>query len=111
MRLFEGTEFDVPPRCESCEKLIADCECPPPAEPVVPPEKQRLRIQTEKRKKGKKVTVVRDLHPSNDLANLLTDLKNHCGSGGTIKDGTVEIQGDHLERAKKFLSERGYKLS
>ncbi len=110
MRLFEGTEFDIPPQCDLCGKLEADCDCPPPTEPEVPPEKQRLRIQVEKRKKGKLVTVVRDLAPSNDHSQLLKDLKNHCGSGGTIKDHVIEIQGDHLDRVRAFLKDRGFRI-
>ena len=108
MRLFEGTQFDIPPTCDRCGELEKVCECPPPPPEVVPPEKQQLRIAVEKRKKGKLVTVIRGLAESNDHSVLLTQLKNYCGAGGTIKESTIEIQGDHLERAKQKLKELKY---
>lgn len=113
MRLFEGTELDRPPRCPRCEELEADCKCLPPEPEPVPPEKQTARIQVEKRKKGKVVTVIRGLnegHPGKHLTELLTRLKNHCGAGGTIQESEMEIQGNHLERVKKLLGELGYKV-
>ena len=56
------------------------------------------------------VTVVR--HPALEplaLAELARDLKTACGSGGTLRDGTVEIQGDHVERVLQALALRGLK--
>src|SRR5437868_1248587 len=85
MRLFEGTAFDRPPRCEKCNELEADCKCPPPAIVEIAPEKQALRLQVENRKRGKQVVAVRGLKLSEaGLAGLLTKLKNSCGAGGTI---------------------------
>ena len=113
MRLFEGTPFDRPPMCDRCEKLESDCNCPPQEPKPILPEKQTARVQVEKRKKGKVVTVIRGLnegHPGHHLADLLTKLKNACGAGGTIHDAEMEIQGDHLERLKKLLSDIGYKV-
>ncbi len=113
MRLFEGTELDRPPRCERCDQLEADCACPPPEPKMVAAEKQTARIQVEKRKRGKVVTVVRGLnegHPGKHLADLLTTLKNKCGAGGAIHDMDIEIQGNHLERLKRYLSEMGFKV-
>ena len=111
MRLFEGTEFDIPPRCERCSELEEDCQCPPPAPEMIPPEKQTAKIQVEKRKRGKVVTVIRGLPAvGNDLPGVLTRLKSVCGAGGTIKDEQLEIQGDHREAATKVLSEIGYKV-
>ena len=111
MRLFEGTEFDRPPRCERCGELDAECQCPPEPAPLIPPEKQTARLAVEKRKKGKVVTVIRGL-PSegNDLPGLLTRLKSGCGAGGTIAEETIEIQGKHLERIRSTLQELGYRV-
>jgi len=81
-----------------------------PVVPIAPPFKQLLRIGAEKRKRGKIVTVIRDLAETNDHSELLTRLKNHCGAGGTIKENTIEIQGDHTTRAKAFLLEAGYRV-
>ena len=108
MRLFEGTEFDVPPKCDRCGELESDCQCPPPEIPRVPPSKQTARLGTEKRKKGKQVTTVRDLEAT-DLPELLTKLKDVCGAGGTIKDGVIEIQGLHRDRVRVTLEKIGYR--
>jgi translation initiation factor 1 len=56
---------------------------------------------------GKAVSVVRGL-PSRDLDAVAKDLKKHCGSGGTVKDGAVEIQGDHREKIAARLTAQGY---
>ena len=67
-----------------------------------------VRVAREKAgRKGKTVTVVRGL-PAADVAAVASDLKRHCGSGGTVKDGTIELQGDHREKAAARLSARGY---
>ncbi len=55
---------------------------------------------------GKTVTVVRGV--SGDLAALASDLKRHCGSGGSVKAGTIEIQGDHREKVVARLRAGGY---
>jgi translation initiation factor 1 len=113
MRLFEGTEFFQPPRCEKCGSIVEDCRCAPPEPEQQPPEKQTARIRVEKRKKGKVVTVIRGLaagNPGQHLANLLTRLKNDCGAGGTIQDGAIEIQGDHEDRIQDLLRESGYNV-
>lgn len=112
MRLFEGTEFDVPPRCDRCNELEADCKCEPLPEPKLPPEEQTAVVKTEKRKRGKLVTLVSGLKSNEcDLDELLTTLKNHCGAGGTIKEDVLEIQGDQLSRVRDKLTQLGFKSS
>ncbi|WP_435021604.1 translation initiation factor [Tundrisphaera sp. TA3] len=112
-RLFAGTPFDRPPTCERCGRLETDCTCPPPVvEPVrIPPETQTARIRVEKRPKGKSVTTVSGLDPEgNDLADLATRLKSRCNSGGTVKDGVIELQGDQIAGAEGVLKTLGYKV-
>jgi len=50
--------------------------------------------------------------PANEasLATLAQQLKKLCGSGGTVKDGTIEIQGDHRDKVQAKLTEMGYKV-
>ncbi|AMV38663.1 translation initiation factor [Planctomyces sp. SH-PL62] len=111
-RLFAGTPWDRPPVCEACGRLESECACPPKsAEPVrVPPETQTARLALEKRPKGKLVTVVSGLAPEgNDMDDLATRLKSACGTGGTLKDGLIELQGDRREAAEKALQKIGYK--
>ena len=75
-----------------------------------PPRDGIVRVAREKSgRKGKTVTVVRGL-PAGDVADVAGDLKRHCGSGGTVKDGTVELQGDHREKAATRLRARGYEV-
>lgn len=111
-RLFAGTPWDRPPTCDRCGKLESECACPPPVvEPVrLDPAKQTARIRVEKRPKGKVVTVVANLDPEgNDLPALAAALKSRCGTGGTVKDGKIELQGDHAEVADAALAALGYK--
>jgi len=113
MRLFEGTPWDRPPRCERCGELESDCQCPPepPARNLVPPEKQTARLAIERRKKGKVVSVIRGLAAAdNDLPALLTRLKNACGAGGTIEGDEIAVQGEHLPRIRTILEEIGYRV-
>lgn len=111
MRLFAGTQWDRPPRCERCGELAESCTCPGPSKTLTPPEKQTARLAIEKRKKGKIVTVVRGLSAEeNDLSALLGRLKTACGAGGTSKDDLLEIQGSHLDRVRELLKELGYRV-
>jgi translation initiation factor 1 len=72
--------------------------------------KQTARIARDrKRRAGKTVTVVSGLkHDPATLEALLKTLKSQCGAGGTLKDGEIEIQGDHRERVAAILSGMGY---
>ena len=111
-RLFAGTPFDRPPTCDRCGKLEAECTCPPRVvEPIrLDPATQTARLRVEKRPKGKVVTVVQGLDPvGNDLDGLAATLKGRCGTGGTVKDGVLELQGDHLATAESALKAIGYK--
>lgn len=111
MRLFEGTPFDRPPRCERCDELEEECCCEPEPAPLIPPGKQTARLAKEKRKKGKMVTVIRGLPiEGNDLPELLTKLKNSCGAGGSLKEDLLEIQGDQLDRVRQELLKMGFKV-
>lgn len=111
MRLFEGTPFDRPPRCEKCEQLESECICPPEPAFRIPPEQQTAKLSIEKRKKGKRVTVVRGLPvEGNDLPDLLKRLKDRCGAGGALKEEELEIQGEQLDRVRETLLQMGFKV-
>ena len=111
-RLFAGTPWDRPPTCERCGKLESACDCPAPVlEPRrIPPESQTARVIVEKRPKGKIVTIIGALDPEgNDLPALASRLKASCGTGGTVKDGRIELQGDHAQAVDQALQAMGYK--
>jgi translation initiation factor 1 len=87
-------------------------EAPAPAEPAYPSAAQQTaRIARDrKRRAGKVVTVVSGLrHDPATLDALCKRLKQQCGAGGTVKDGEIEIQGDHRERVVAALAALGYK--
>lgn len=55
----------------------------------------------EKRAGNKAVTIIDRV--SGDAKALLTELKKHCGAGGTVREDSIELQGDHRERVQAFL--------
>jgi translation initiation factor 1 len=99
-------------RCPECGRAMADCRCrrSKPAAAVVPAGDGIVRVGREtKGRKGKGVTVVRGVPLAADaLAELATRLKKRCGSGGTVDDGVIEIQGDHRDVLVEALGKLGY---
>ncbi|MEL6581287.1 MAG: translation initiation factor [Cyanobacteria bacterium J06621_12] len=79
--------------------------------PDLPPNQQDLRIQaTRSGRKGKTVTIITGFqHKPETLSQLLKKLKSQCGTGGTVKDNTLEIQGDHKQKLLTSLIGMGYK--
>jgi translation initiation factor 1 len=85
---------------------------------IVPsPEKSRaprgdgvVRVRREKQGRGgKTVTVIYGIALAEDKLKVLAgELKRLCGTGGTVKDGTIEIQGEHRDRIVAGLEQRGY---
>jgi translation initiation factor 1 len=95
--------------CPRCGWPRGDCRCSKAAEePVSEKPVAKLRLETKGRG-GKSVTVVDGL-PRNAAftAGLARALKSALGSGGTAKEGCVEIQGDHRERVRELLRQRGF---
>ena len=81
------------------------------AVPDLPPQQQDIRIQaTRAGRKGKTVTVITGLqHNLESMNKLLKKLKAQCGSGGTVKDNTIEIQGEHKQKLLDIVTKLGYK--
>lgn len=74
------------------------------------PNKHNLVTQKEKRR-GKIVTIVKEFFIQKDeLKNLLKDLKKSLGCGGTIKDSSLEFQGDIAPKLKNELTKRGFRF-
>ncbi|MEA5509143.1 translation initiation factor [Crocosphaera sp. UHCC 0190] len=95
-------EFGNASNSEALERTVRD----------VPPPQQNIRVQsTRSGRKGKTVTVITGFqHSPETLNKLLKQLKNQCGSGGTIKEGDLEIQGDHRQKLVQVLGDLGYKV-
>jgi translation initiation factor 1 len=71
-----------------------------------------VRVSREtKGRKGKGVTLVTGVAlPDEELRQLGSRLKQLCGTGGTVKDGVIEIQGDHRDRLFAWFEQQGYKV-
>ncbi len=80
---------------------------------TLPPAKQKLRVRLDTRHRaGKTVTLITGfVGKPEDLEDLGRKLKNHCGTGGTAKDGEIIIQGDQLQKINKHLTTLGYTIS
>ncbi len=74
------------------------------------PEEQVLRVILEtKHRAGKTVTIVYGFEGVNaDLEALGKALKNFCGTGGSVKDGEIIIQGDHRQKVFQYLKQKGF---
>lgn len=95
--------------CPGCRQPVAQCTC---SQAVVPAGDGIVRVSREtKGRGGKAVTVVRGLplDPAG-LEQVGKQLRTACGSGGTAKDGVVEVQGDHAARVMELLQAQGYKV-
>jgi translation initiation factor 1 len=78
----------------------------------LPPTQQTIYLHRDsKGRRGGTVTVLKKLVLSEeDLKELVKKLKQLCGSGGTVKDGEIEIQGEHRERIAEVLRNMGYRV-
>lgn len=94
--------------CPECRQPVAKCVCN--SIQAVPTGDGIVRVSREtKGRGGKAVTVVKGvLLAEAELAQLGKQLKAACGTGGTVKDGVIEVQGDHVERVMEALKKLGH---
>jgi translation initiation factor 1 len=94
-------------RCPRCGSF--PCRCPKPKS--LPPEQQTAGILREKKGRGgKTVTVIKGLQlKPKDMKALAKQLKKSVGAGGSVKNGTIEIQGDNRDAVAAKLQQLGYK--
>lgn len=93
--------------CPECRQPLTGCICKPRA---IPAGDGVVRVSRQtKGRGGKSVTVVKGLAlDATALAALGKQLRTACGTGGTVKDGVIEVQGDHCELVMETLRKHGH---
>jgi translation initiation factor 1 len=92
---------DICPKC-GLPKEICVCE-------DIAREQQKISILVDKRRYGKMMTIIDGINPHElDINSLISNLKTICACGGTIKDGKIELQGDHRNKVKESLEKMGF---
>lgn len=90
--------------CDTCGLPDELCVCEEIAR-----ESQEIRITIDKRRYGKVMTIVDGINPADvDLDKLTKELKAKCACGGTLKEGRVELQGEHRKRVVEVLKDMGF---
>ena len=94
--------------CPVCRKPVASCTCG--QNQALPKTDGVVRVSREtKGRGGKSVTLVKGLAlDALALAQMGKQLRAACGSGGTVKDGVIEVQGDHRALVIEALTKQGY---
>lgn len=90
--------------CSTCGLPEELCMCEEIAR-----EQQRIKIFSDKRRYGKVVTIVEGIDAADiDIEDLAKKLKTKCAAGGTVKDGRIELQGEHKKKVQQALEEIGF---
>jgi translation initiation factor 1 len=96
--------------CPRCRRSASECTCPRDTTPPAGDGTVRIWLDTKGRR-GRGVTVISGVPlPATELSALGSKLKRLCGSGGTTKDGVIEVQGDHRERLAREMAGSGWKI-
>jgi len=92
---------EICPKC-GLPKELCVCE-------AIARESQTIKVYIEKKKFGKKYTIIEGIADKNiDLHDLAKELKGKFACGGTAKEGRIELQGDHLQSVRKVLIQMGF---
>jgi translation initiation factor 1 len=110
-RLVYSTESGRITLCSHCGLPYKECRCDQPAQAPTRKSDGIVRVMRDRKKRGgKTVTVIQGVVGSEaELTALAQQLKKFCGSGGTLKEGIIEIQGDHCDKILAKLTSLGYK--
>ncbi len=92
---------DICPRC-GLPRPICVCES-------IAKESQRIRVYVENKKFGKTCTIVEGLNQKEiDIKEIAKELKSELACGGTVKDGKIELQGEHRVKVRRHLVNLGF---
>ncbi|MFH1425759.1 MAG: stress response translation initiation inhibitor YciH [archaeon] len=90
----DSDEFNIPSSTDVFEEIAKS--------------EQNIKVHTETRRYGKKITLVEGFDKSTDLKELAKSLKAGLACGGTAKNGVIELQGDHKKKVRPLLVKIGY---
>lgn len=98
---------DTGRHCPSCSQPLAECICD---QHIIAEGDGIVRVRRETKGRGGKTvtTITGVVLPETQLKELATALKRRCGTGGTLKDAIIEIQGEHVELLIAELTKRGF---
>ena len=101
---------DVGRTCPACRMALAQCGCKARARSAAVGDGQVKVSRNTKGRGGKCVTLITGLALDGEaLAALGKQLRTACGCGGTVKDGVIEVQGDHCDKLMDTLGKLGHK--
>ena len=112
-RVVYSTDSGRVANCPRCGHPYKNCRCDQPGQQSSQKKSDGIvRIMRDRKQRGGKTVTVITGVPGDDaaLTSLAQQLKKLCGSGGTVKDGTIEIQGDHCDKIQSKLTSLGYKV-
>jgi translation initiation factor 1 len=91
--------------CPNCglPKDICACE-------TIAKEEEKVRVSSIKKRFGKSVTTIEGISKDVDVKGVLKELKQKLACGGTLKDGTIELQGDHRKKIRDILIRIGFPM-
>ncbi|PIN71682.1 stress response translation initiation inhibitor YciH [Candidatus Pacearchaeota archaeon CG11_big_fil_rev_8_21_14_0_20_30_13] len=89
--------------CPKCGLPTPACVCE-----QIGKSSQRIRVTNDKKRYGKIVTLVSGFDSTIDIKKIAKELKNRLACGGTMKDGVIELQGEHSKKIKPFLEKLGF---
>ncbi len=89
--------------CQKCGLPKDLCVCT-----TIAKEEEKIKIYSERKRYKKVMTIIDGISKDVDKKDILTKLKTKFACGGTIKDGNIELQGDHKKKAKEMMIKLGF---
>ena len=97
--------------CPHCSLPTADCQCQQQQNNTIYGDGKVRILRETKGRKGKGVSIITGLPlAASDLKKLAKEIKQRCGAGGAVKDGTIEIQSDQRQTIQQILQQKGYNV-